>query len=102
MGLSPYINASIIIQLMTVVIPKLEALVKRGYGRTKEDSIMYTRIADQSHLHYASVLRNDHPSQFKVHMEQVFRLISDVTDPMVVIPIMIIVTGWYSVPYVAW
>ncbi len=30
MGLSPYINASIIIQLMTVVIPKLETLSKEG------------------------------------------------------------------------
>lgn len=30
MGLSPYINASIIIQLMTVVIPKLENLSKEG------------------------------------------------------------------------
>lgn len=30
MGLAPYINASIIIQLMTVVIPKLEALSKEG------------------------------------------------------------------------
>lgn len=30
MGLSPYINASIIVQLMTVVIPKLEALSKEG------------------------------------------------------------------------
>jgi len=30
MGLSPYINASIIIQLMTVVIPKLEAMSKEG------------------------------------------------------------------------
>ena len=30
MGLSPYINASIIVQLMTVVIPKLETLSKEG------------------------------------------------------------------------
>lgn len=30
MGLAPYINASIIMQLMTVVIPKLEALSKEG------------------------------------------------------------------------
>ena len=30
MGLSPYINASIILQLLTVVIPKLEALKKEG------------------------------------------------------------------------
>ncbi len=30
MGVSPYINASIIIQLMTVVIPKLESIKKEG------------------------------------------------------------------------
>lgn len=30
MGLAPYINASIIVQLMTVVIPKLEQLSKEG------------------------------------------------------------------------
>lgn len=30
MGLSPYINASIIMQLLTVIVPKLEALSKEG------------------------------------------------------------------------
>ena len=43
MGLSPYINASIIIQLMTVVIPKLETLSKEGMeGRRALNH--YTRI----------------------------------------------------------
>ncbi|MFC1616419.1 preprotein translocase subunit SecY [Patescibacteria group bacterium] len=42
MGISPYINASIIIQLLTVVIPKLENLSKEGeQGRKKINS--YTR-----------------------------------------------------------
>jgi preprotein translocase subunit SecY len=40
MGLAPYINASIIVQLMTVVIPKLEALSKEGeQGQRKITSI---------------------------------------------------------------
>jgi preprotein translocase subunit SecY len=40
MGISPYINASIIMQLMTVVIPKLEAMSKEGdAGRQKITSI---------------------------------------------------------------
>jgi len=40
MGISPYINASIIIQLMTIVIPQLEALSKEGAaGRQKITSI---------------------------------------------------------------
>lgn len=42
MGISPYINASIIIQLLTVVIPKLESLSKEGeQGRRVINS--YTR-----------------------------------------------------------
>lgn len=42
-GLGPYINASIIIQLLTRAIPKLEALNKEGeYGRKKINQ--YTRM----------------------------------------------------------
>ncbi len=43
LGLSPYINASIIMQLLTFVIPKLEELSKEGeYGR--EMINRYTRL----------------------------------------------------------
>lgn len=43
MGLGPYINASIIIQLLTQVVPKLEALQKEGEaGRNKIN--YYTRL----------------------------------------------------------
>ena len=42
LGLNPYINASIIMQLMTGVIPSLQALQREGeYGRTKINQ--YTR-----------------------------------------------------------
>lgn len=42
-GMGPYINASIIIQLLTRAIPKLEALNKEGeYGRKKINQ--YTRL----------------------------------------------------------
>ncbi len=42
LGLNPYINASIILQLLTMVIPSLEALSKEGeYGRQKINQ--YTR-----------------------------------------------------------
>lgn len=42
LGLNPYINASIIMQLMTMAIPKLEELSKEGdYGRRKINQ--YTR-----------------------------------------------------------
>lgn len=43
LGLTPYINASIIMQLLTMVVPKLEALSKEGeYGRFKINQ--YTRF----------------------------------------------------------
>ena len=43
LGLNPYINASIIFQLLTMVIPQLEALSKEGdYGREKINQ--YTRL----------------------------------------------------------
>lgn len=43
LGLGPYINASIIMQLLTVVFPNLEALTKEGeYGRAKINQ--YTRL----------------------------------------------------------
>jgi preprotein translocase subunit SecY len=43
LGLNPYINASIILQLLTIVFPKLEELQKEGeYGREKVNQ--YTRL----------------------------------------------------------
>jgi len=43
LGLNPYINASIIMQLMSMVVPQLEALRKEGeYGRFKINQ--YTRL----------------------------------------------------------
>ena len=43
LGLGPYINASIILQLFTVIVPKLEQLSKEGeYGRAKINQ--YTRF----------------------------------------------------------
>jgi preprotein translocase subunit SecY len=43
LGLNPYINASIIIQLMTMIIPKLEEMQKEGeFGRRKINQ--YTRM----------------------------------------------------------
>src|SRR3990172_11778639 len=42
-GLNPYINASIILQLLTIVFPKLEELQKEGeFGREKINQ--YTRF----------------------------------------------------------
>ena len=44
LGLNPYINASVMMQLMALIIPQLEELQKEGeYGRAKINH--YTRIA---------------------------------------------------------
>lgn len=43
MGLSPYINASIIIQLLSVVVPKLEEIKKEGAQGQKKINT-YTRL----------------------------------------------------------
>lgn len=43
MGVGPYINASIIIQLMTQVVPKLESLSKEG-ERGRQKLNQYTRL----------------------------------------------------------
>lgn len=90
MGLSPYINASIIIQLMTVVIPKLENLSKEGVeGRRKLN--FYTRILTVPFAllqSYGMIVLLNSSSQ-----STGLPLISDVTDPTIVVPIMIIVTA---------
>ena len=43
MGITPYINASIIMQLMTVVIPQLEELAKKGGEEGRKQISRYTR-----------------------------------------------------------
>ena len=43
MGITPYINASIIMQLVTVVIPKLEDLQKDGGEQGRRQLAQYTR-----------------------------------------------------------
>ncbi|MGI5897732.1 MAG: preprotein translocase subunit SecY [Candidatus Dojkabacteria bacterium] len=60
-GLTPYINASIIFQLLATVIPKLEELQKEGLEGRRKIS-MYTRLATvplailQSFVIYSSLL----------------------------------------------
>jgi len=45
-GITPYINASIIMQLMTVVIPQLEEMAKKGGEEGRKTISRYTRCAD--------------------------------------------------------
>ncbi|NMC35606.1 preprotein translocase subunit SecY [Candidatus Beckwithbacteria bacterium] len=65
LGLGPYINASIILNLLTIVIPKLEELSKEGdYGREKIN--MYTRfltipLAIFQSISMIAILRSQQP-----------------------------------------
>ena len=43
MGITPYINASIIMQLMTVVLPNLEEMAKKGGEEGRKKISQYTR-----------------------------------------------------------
>ncbi|PIZ71245.1 preprotein translocase subunit SecY [Candidatus Peregrinibacteria bacterium CG_4_10_14_0_2_um_filter_43_11] len=86
MGLSPYINASIIIQLMTVVVPKLEALSKEGMeGRKKINQ--YTRI-----LTIPLAFLQSYGMIVLLNRGVNGQLIPNIADPMVILPIMLIIT----------
>jgi preprotein translocase subunit SecY len=88
MGLSPYINASIIVQLMTVAIPKLEAISKEGdQGRKKINSITrwltYPLAFLQSYGMIALIAQSTHG------VEGAF---IDYTNPAEVLPAMITIS----------
>lgn len=90
MGLAPYINASIIMQLMTVVIPKLEALNKEGeQGRRVINRwTRYLTFPLAILQSYGMILLlNTSAGQAGVS------LISDVYDPWIVVPIMLSITA---------
>ena len=87
MGLAPYINASIILQLMTVVIPKLEALSKEGMeGRRKINK--YTRW-----LTVPLAFLQSYGMIILLNKSAQGQLIPGASDPAVIIPIMIVVTA---------
>lgn len=87
MGISPYINASIIIQLLTVVIPKLESLSKEGEsGRQKINS--YTRW-----LTLPLAFVQSYGMIVLLNTQAQTPIISDITNPSVVLPIMLTITA---------
>ncbi len=87
MGISPYINASIIMQLLTVIIPKLESLSKEGEsGRRKINS--YTRW-----LTFPLAFLQSYGMIVLLNSQSNVPIISDITDPTVVLPIMLTVTA---------
>ncbi len=87
MGLSPYINASIIIQLMTIVIPKLEAISKEGMeGRKKLNQ--YTRF-----LTIPLAFLQSYGMIIILNQSSQGQLIPNVEKLGVILPIMVIVTA---------
>lgn len=86
MGLSPYINASIIIQLMTVISPRLEAWKHEGEEGRKKMTQWTRRITVPLAFlqSYGMILLMNSYAQGG--------LVTNVQDPMVILPMMIIVT----------
>lgn len=87
MGISPYINASIIMQLLTVISPKLESISKEGEsGRKKINS--YTRW-----LTFPLAFLQSYGMIILLNSQANIPIISDITNPSVVIPIMLTITA---------
>lgn len=87
MGLSPYINASIILQLMTVLSPKLEALSKEGEQGHKKMN-QYTRwltVPLALLQSYGMIVLLNRTSQVPI--------VTGIENASVVIPIMITITA---------
>ncbi|MBT3704571.1 preprotein translocase subunit SecY [Candidatus Peregrinibacteria bacterium] len=87
MGLSPYINASIIMQLMTVVIPKVEELQKEGEsGRKKINSFTRWLTFPLAFLQsYGMIILLNSQSQVPI--------IKEMDNPLVVLTTMLTITA---------
>ncbi len=87
MGISPYINASIIMQLLQVVVPKLESLKKEGEsGRRKINS--YTRW-----LTLPLAFLQSYGMIVLLNTQSQIPIVSDIGDPSVILPIMLTISA---------
>ncbi len=88
MGLSPYINASIIMQLLTVIVPKFEALQKEGEQgqRTINRYTRYLALPLAFLQSYGMILLLN-------NLGTGTPIIAGTNDPSVMLPIMISVTA---------
>ncbi len=91
MGLSPYINASIILQLMTVVVPKLEAISKEGeQGRKKINQYTrYLTIPLAFLQSYGMILLLNNSA----HSATGAGLVPNITSPGIILPMMLTITA---------
>ena len=65
MGITPYINASIIMQLMTVVLPQLEEMAKKGGEEGRKKISQYTRWLTIVLAHDAGDLHGDRDGELR-------------------------------------
>lgn len=87
MGLSPYINASIIMQLLTVIVPKLENLSKEGEsGRRKINQ--YTRW-----MAVPIAFLQSYGMIVLINSQAAVPIVPNIADPAVVLPIMLTITA---------
>ncbi|MBI5152210.1 preprotein translocase subunit SecY [Candidatus Peregrinibacteria bacterium] len=87
MGLSPYINASIIIQLLTVVIPKLESLSKEGEQGYKKIN-QYTRW-----LTFPLAFLQSYGMIALLNSQSQTPIVENLNQASVVLPIMLTITA---------
>jgi len=87
MGLSPFINASIIIQLLTVIVPKLEGLSKEGQqGQRVLNG--YTRW-----LTLPLAFIQSYGMILLLNSQSPVTLIPNISSPLVILPIMLTITA---------
>lgn len=87
MGLTPYINASIFMQLLTVIVPSLENIKKEGEAGQKKIS-QYTRI-----LTVPIAFLQSYGMMSLINRFSQGGPIVDTSDPSVIIPMMLMVTA---------
>ncbi|PIR55297.1 preprotein translocase subunit SecY [Candidatus Peregrinibacteria bacterium CG10_big_fil_rev_8_21_14_0_10_36_19] len=87
MGISPYINASIIMQLLTVISPKLESLSKEGEsGRRKINT--WTRW-----LTFPLAFLQSYGMILLLNSQAQLPILSSTSDPAVMLPVMLSISA---------
>jgi len=87
MGLSPYINASIIIQLLTVIVPRMEEISKEGeQGRRRLNR--WTR-----YITFPLAFLQSYGMITLLNTQAQVPIIDNLSDPMVILPIMVTVSA---------
>ena len=85
MGITPYINASIIMQLMTVVLPQLEELAKKGGEDGRKKISQYTR--------WLTIVLAAVQATFMAHAMQTSQVFYDNSNLFLVFVILTMVAG---------